>query len=385
MQFRTRPARWFAAGLTAVALTASAGVLAGPASAVPATVFADTAVQAVASLTSPANCGGIEVVGNDTSTLHYDVTGPPGGSLLGSSLATLTGNPLSALVTAASVEVGGTLPGTSALTLTFHSAFCGRSVTVGPITVTDLAGIVTTAALPITTTLTDSIVLNHPVNDNADGTTGVSATSPLLVATVAVGNLPAGLSGGTEATITPGSAPPGTYNYVTEVATDGSGALAFSEFTLKVIGHAVVTSGAYGDNVNGFGNGWDSYQQHDYAGAVIVGWTATQDDPATHFLELGSGPYRFEYAPAGSGSGLCVSDPDGGWASDPLPNGLILTPCNTGNFQLFTHNADGTYTDVATGLTVWPDGTGAQLRGQATTTPGVDPHYTWTPFASLPV
>ena len=85
----------------------------------------------------------------------------------------------------------------------------------------------------------------------------------------------------------------------------------------------------YGNEVNQFGNGFDVYQQRQYPGAIIAGWTATKADPATHFLRLHwQGPgvrSQFEYAPHGAGTGLCVSDPGGGWASDPLPDGLILT------------------------------------------------------------
>lgn len=65
----------------------------------------------------------------------------------------------------------------------------------------------------------------------------------------------------------------------------------------------------------------------------------------------------------GSGSGLCVSDPGGRWSSDPLPDGLILASCNTGPWQQFIPQSNGTLKNVATGLYVNPNGTGAQLRG----------------------
>jgi hypothetical protein len=113
------------------------------------------------------------------------------------------------------------------------------------------------------------------------------------------------------------------------------------------------------------------YQQHRYAGAVIVGWTATKADPATHFYILRgthSGAVKFEYAPVGAETGLCVSDPGGGWKSDPMRDGLILTNCNTGPWQQFVPESNGTLKNVATGLVVNPDGTGVQLRGGKTAT-----------------
>jgi hypothetical protein len=158
-------------------------------------------------------------------------------------------------------------------------------------------------------------------------------------------------------------------------------------FTLVVHASPVYTPGNWGDEVNPFGNGFDVYQQHQYAGAIIAGWTATQADPATHFLRLAgthSGANKFEYAPYGSGTGLCVSDPGGGWASDPLPDGLILTVCNNGPWQQFVPQSNGTLKNLATGLVVNPNGTGAQLRGSTSPTPWGGSVYTWTDHAHLP-
>jgi hypothetical protein len=129
------------------------------------------------------------------------------------------------------------------------------------------------------------------------------------------------------------------------------------------------------------------YQQHRYAGAVIVGWTATKADPATHFYILSAtheGAVKFEYAPDGAGTGLCVSDPGGGWKSDPLRDGLILTNCNTGPWQQFVPESNGTLMNVATGLVVNPDGTGAELRGGMAPTPWGGSVYGWTNYANLP-
>ncbi len=83
-------------------------------------------------------------------------------------------------------------------------------------------------------------------------------------------------------------------------------------------------------------------------------------------------------------TGLCVADPGGGWASDPLPDGLILTQSNNGPWQQFIPLPNGTLKNVATGLIVNPNGTGAQLRGGTAATPWGGSAYGWTDFASLP-
>jgi hypothetical protein len=197
--------------------------------------------------------------------------------------------------------------------------------------------------------------------------------------------LPNGLvSGDPVLTYVGGTAAPGAYKGVQVAATDSDGAALTATFTLGVLANAV---SGYGDEVNRFGNGFDSYQQHQYPGAIIAGWTATQSDPATHFL-LNTGTHqgavRFEYAPKGTGTGLCVSDPGGGWASDPLRDGLILTKCNTGPFQQFVPQPNGSLQNVATGLFVNPNGTGAQLRGGTSPTPWGGSSYAWKDFNNLP-
>jgi len=221
---------------------------------------------------------------------------------------------------------------------------------------------------------------------NVSNTVKFSATSSESnTINFAESNLPAGLvSGNPVLTYVGGTAAPGTYQGVKVAATDTDGAALTGTFTLVVQANAVT---GYGDEVNRFGNGFDSYQQHQYPGAIIAGWTATQSDPATHFiLNTGThqGALQFEYAPHGSAVGLCVSDPGGGWASDPLRDGLILTPCNTGPWQQFIPQSNGSLQNVATGLFVNPNGTGAQLRGGASPTPWGGSFYTWTDFNSLP-
>ena len=79
-----------------------------------------------------------------------------------------------------------------------------------------------------------------------------------------------------------------------------------------------------------------------------------------------------------------MSDPGGGWASDPLPDGLILAVSNNGPWQQFIPQPNGTLKNVATGLVVSPNGTGAQLRGTAAPTPWGGSVYTWTDYAHLP-
>jgi hypothetical protein len=219
--------------------------------------------------------------------------------------------------------------------------------------------------------------------DNSGGTVTFTTTSS--GSTFVESNLPTGLtSGNPTLTYVGGTAAPNTYTGVKVTATDTDGAAETGTFTLTVSANTVAN---YGDEVNEFTNGFDSFRQHDYAGAIIAGWPATQGDPATHFLlNNGShqGAYQFEYAPNGSGSGLCVSDPGGGWGSDPLRDGLILTPCNSGPFQQFIPQSDGTLVNVATGLIVNPDGKGAQLRGESSAVSWGGASYTWTGETSLP-
>jgi hypothetical protein len=222
---------------------------------------------------------------------------------------------------------------------------------------------------------------------NVSGTVKFSATSSASTDTFnfAESKLPSGLTSGNPVlTYVGGTAAPGTYGGVVVTATDADGAVLNGTFTLTVDANAVSN---YGNEVNRFGNGFDAYEQHQYPGAIIAGWTATQSDPATHFI-LNNGTHhgavQLEYAPKGSGSGLCVSDPGGGWSSDPLRDGLILTSCNTGPWQQFIPESNGTLKNVATGLYVNPNGTGAQLRGGSAPTPWGGSNYTWTDYSSLP-
>ena len=276
-------------------------------------------------------------------------------------------------------------------------SYTGAAVTSPPEIVaaaTDSAGNAEALEIPVTITM-NSIQVNGTVATvtvsalaltNVSNTVKFSATSSESNSiSFAESNLPTGLvSGDPVLTYVGGTAAPGSYPGVKVAATDADGAALTGTFTLVVQANAVA---GYGDEVNRFGNGFDSFRQHQFPGAIIAGWTATQSDPATHFiLSAGThqGALRFEYAPRGTGTGLCVSDPGGGWASDPLRDGLILTSCNTGPFQQFIPQSNGTLLNVATGLFVNPAGKGAQLRGGSSPTPWGGSSYPWTDFSNLP-
>jgi hypothetical protein len=232
------------------------------------------------------------------------------------------------------------------------------------------------------------VSLSGLTDSNVSGDVKFSATSSETGDSInfAESNLPAGLSSGNPAlTYLGGTAAPSTYSAAVVTATDSDGAVLKGTFTLTVDANAA--SSSYGDEVNRFGNGFDAFRQHQYPGAIVAGWTATQGAPATHFL-LNNGTHQgalqFEYAPQGSGSGLCVSDPGGGWSADPLRDGLILAPCNTGPWQQFIPQSNGALKNVATGLYVNPNGTGGQLRGGTSPTPWGGSSYTWRDYSSLP-
>jgi len=242
-----------------------------------------------------------------------------------------------------------------------------------------------------------AIMRSYPVGGVQFGETSTvtpsAGTNPVLspapAYSFAYSGLPSGIVSNSAGrfTIAGSTAAPGTYGSVGVTAADQYGARSQSAFQLVVEAQPVYVPGNYGDMVNPFGNGFDAYQQHQYPGAIVAGWTATQADPATHFIRLPGtvpGAYKFEYAPNGVGTGLCVSDPGGGWASDPLPDGLILTVSNNGPWQQFIPQPNGTLKNVATGLVVSPNGTGAQLRGTTAPTPWGGSVYTWADYSHLP-
>jgi len=188
-------------------------------------------------------------------------------------------------------------------------------------------------------------------------------------------------------TVAGSTAAPGTYSSMGVVATDQYGAHAASVYQLVVHAHPVYVPGNYGDEVNPFGNGFDVYRQHQSVNTMIIGWTATKADPATHFIrEAGTlaGAVRFEYAPHGVATGLAVSDPGFDAAGTGLKDGLVLRGANNGPWQQWYPQANGTLKNAATGLIVSPNGTGAQLRGTVSASPWGGSAYTWTDYAHLP-
>jgi hypothetical protein len=215
------------------------------------------------------------------------------------------------------------------------------------------------------------------------------ALAPAPVYSFAYSGLPSGIVSNSAGlfTIAGSTAAPGTYGSRGVTATDQYGASTQSTFQLVVHAQPVPVPGNYGDMVNPYGNGFDVYQQHLAVNAIIAGWTATKADPATHFIRLPGttpGAYTFEYAPNGVATGLSVSDPGYDAAGTGLTNGLVLRASNTGPWQQFIPQANGTLKNVATGLIVSPNGTGAQLRGTTAPTSWGGSVYTWTDFAHLP-
>jgi hypothetical protein len=390
MQFNLRKA----VGISALPLLGgalAAGLAAPPAS---AQTWQDTALQAFNVPASPAATGAVvngAVAGSGPgSTLSF--TAPSGEVFAspsftrGSTDAELTTHTAGSLV----LTSEGTATGGGTLTFTIKSTSSGDTCTAAEkVAVSESEGTLGESSAP--KSVPGEAVTVSYVNDNTTGAvqfTGTVAGQSCTV-TFSEQNLPAGLVSGNP--LVPGSAIPRTgasyYSGVGYTATDPLGSTFTATFDLHVFGNQVQPPGNYGNEVNPFGNGLDAYQQHDYPGAIIAGWTATQADPATHFIRNNGtfqGAYQFEYAPQGAASGLCVSDPGGGWASDPLPDGLILTPCNTGPWQQFIPQSDGSLKDLATGLYVNPDGTGAQLRGGSAPTPWGGSVYTWTEYANLP-
>jgi hypothetical protein len=332
----------------------------------------------------------------DTALIGGTVTP---GTFAGANLAatnSIDGKTINLTGTGVTWSLHGTV--TSGVTLSGTTiSYTGVAVASPPKLVVDAkdsAGNVEALVIPVTiganTIQAGTVVkvsLSALADSNVSGTVKFSATSSATTDTInfAETNLPSGLtSGNPTLTFVGGTAAPGTYPGVVVTATDSFGAVLNGTFTLTVDANAV---SQYGDEVNKFGNGFDAFEQHQFPGAIVAGWTATQSDPATHFiLNNGThqGAFQFEYAPHGSGSGLCVSDPGGGWASDPLRDGLILTRCNTGPWQQFVPQSNGTLQNVATGLFVNPNGTGSQLRGGSSPTSWGGSVYTWRDFSTLP-
>jgi hypothetical protein len=345
------------------------GVAAFPAN---ATSYQDTAVSASSVTDETLGVSGLTVTNGDAQILL---------SGTGVSSWSLNSGPSGVSITGSAIQCAGCTAANSAQVVVDAKDSNGNAEALVISVVITADNNIQKTGTPTAVKVTNLIDAN-----NSNGTVTFSATTSASSLSYAESNLPTGLSSGNPLTYSGGTAVPGTYSNVKATATDSDGAVLNGTFTLTVDGNVVTTS-TYGDYVNKFGNGFDSYQQHDYAGALIAGWTATRADPATHFIlnnGTHSGAVQIEYAPNGSASGLCVSDPGGGWGSDPLRDGLILANCNTGPWQQFIRQSDGTLKNLATGLYVNPDGTGAQLRGESSTVSWGGAVYTWTAESSLP-
>ncbi len=368
------------------------GALAVGAAALPASAatWQDTALQAF-NLAQPSNITGAVVNGVVSgsgmgSTLTF--TAPTGEFFTspvfshGSTDATLTTHTFHHLV----LTSGGTATGSGTLTFTINSATSGVTVTAAEtVMVSENGGTMGESAFP--KSVPGEKVSVSMFNNNATGAVEFTGTVTVESGTVkfSQSNLPTGLVSGNP--LVPGSAVPGFYHGVVYTATDPLGSTFSGTFSLHVSGHVVVPTGNYGDMVNPFGNGFDVFQQHQAVNAIIAGWTATQADPATHFIRLSGtvpGAFTFEYAPHGVGTGLSVSDPGYDAAGTGLKDGLVLRASNTGPWQQFFQLPNGTLKNVATGLIVNPNGTGQQLRGGVAQTPWGGSVYTWTDFAHLP-
>ena len=284
---------------------------------------------------------------------------------------------------------GSTNSGSATLTFTIGSANPAITYTAKQtVTITESAGVLSWS---LVSSVPSEAVAVSVFNNNATGTVTFSGaftsggSGPLAFSQ---SNLPNGLVSGNP--LVPGKAFPRIYTGVIYTASDALGSTFSGTFSLNVIGHVVVPPpppGNYGNEVNPFGNGFDVFQQHQAVNAIIAGWTATQADPATHFIRLPGtvpGAFRYEYAPNGAGTGLFVSDPGYDAAGTGLTNGLVLRAGNNGPWQQFIPQPSGTLKNVATGLVVSPNGTGAQLRGTVAPTPWGGSVYTWTDFAHLP-
>src|SRR4051812_11410490 len=139
------------------------------------------------------------------------------------------------------------------------------------------------------------------------------------------------------------------------------------------------TGASCGSNVNVFSNAWAA-KTVTPSNAVPIVSSPVAASTAQDFIRTGNGPYRYEFAPNGKGTGFCVSDPGGGDPADlGGPDGIEERACNTGNWQLFRIGPSGPggteLVNVATNKPVTTNGTGAQLIGGGSYTGGA--FFTW--------
>jgi len=386
-------------GFSAIPLLGGALAVGAAASPASAQTWQDTALTAfnVQPTTFPSGSGTGAVISGVVSAggTGLSFTAPSGEAFTAAPTLTQGTPPISVVVASNAHRITlttntTTTTGSAALAFTFGSTTSGVTCTATQtVKVTETSGVLTwslTKSVPSETPVTVSVL-----NNNATGAVQFSGTvTPAGACTLkfSQSNLPAGLVSGNP--LVPGTAVPRIYTGVGYTATDPLGSTFSGTFSLHVFGHVVVPPpppGNYGNEVNPFGNGFDVFQQHQAVNAIIAGWTATRADPATHFIRHNgtvSGAYQYEYAPHGSGTGLCVSDPGYDAAGTGLTNGLVLRGCNTGGWQQFIPQSNSTLRNVATGLVVSPNGTGAQLRGTTHPASWGGSFYKWTDFAHLP-
>lgn len=376
-----------------VASALAAGVAAVPVSAAfAATSYSDTSLQAEgftgaaqsATCSAPAAAA---VAGTGTASLTF--TAASGDTFTGVTFANGAGGTATESVntTATVITVkGASGTTTSADTLKFRITNAGGCFSAETASVTEARGTLTQTHSLDTVAFSS---VQFATDDSSTGGIAFNASGSSALSAFTVSGLPTGLNGSIGlGELAPGTAVPGTYNDVHVSVTDAGGAVAVGEFNLLVNGQQVSSTGSAGDVVNPFGNGFDVYQQRADVNTIIAGWKATQADPATHFLlEAGtaSGTYRYEYAPNGNGTGLCVSNPDGGYSGDPGgPTGLVLRGCNTGVYQEFTPGSNHTLISKVNGQIVNPHGTGAQLSTGSSGVSWGGSSWTWTDYGSLP-
>jgi hypothetical protein len=147
-----------------------------------------------------------------------------------------------------------------------------------------------------------------------------------------------------------------------------------------------VISGA-GDVINKFGNGLDVYRQGDTVNTRIIAYPVTTTDPAVQFNTIYLGKYVvFEYAPKGVDTGLCVSLAKGSEPKGSAETGLVLRGCFTPweVFRIVTEpNGSFQLVNVATGLTVQPNGTKAQFTGVSGST-AAGSYFGWNTPGAVP-
>jgi len=385
-----------ALGISVVPLLGGALAIGAAASPASAQTWQDTALVAFNVQTPPGNVSGAVIRGvfsNFGRTLTFYT---PSGQIFVPP-ATITGvtGTFDAVFTPGLHQIvlatppGSTNSGSATLTFTIGSTNPAITYTAKEtVTITETNGHL---AQSVTSSVPSETLAVSVFNNNATGTVtfiGTFTTGGSGPLTFSQSNLPVGLVSGNP--LVPGTAFPRIYTGVIYTATDALGSTFSGTFSLHVFGHVVVPPpppSSYGNEVNPFGNGFDVYQQHQAVNAIIAGWTATQADPATHFIRLPGtvpGAFTYEYAPFGAATGLSVSDPGYDAAGTGLTNGLVLRASNNGPWQQFIPQPDGTLRNVATGLIVSPNGTGAQLRGTTAPVPWGGSVYTWTDFAHLP-